>query len=120
MLETFFLMTLILWLAGMLGQFVDIFFNFGKVGEDIRKSDGTPFTEETSVISIFIFYLRSRRISIFVTTCLLVMFAAIMAFDGITLLTLNKYNLFTMLGFGYGGQQAMRDALNIKFKKDQA
>ncbi len=109
----------ILWMAGMIGQFIDIFLNFGKVGEDIRKSDGTPFDENTHVLTIFNFYLKSRKISIFVTTCLLVLFAALMIFDGITLLTLNKYHLFAIMGTGFGGQQAMRDALNIKFKKDQ-
>lgn len=114
-----FLLIALLWLAGMLGQLLDIFFNFGKVGEDIRNSDGTPFTAETSVMHIFIFYLRSRRISIFVTTCLLIIFAALIAFDGVTLVTLTKYHLINMFISGYGGQQGMRDAINLRFKKNE-
>lgn len=109
----------ILWLAGMLGQLLDIMFNFGKVGEDIRKSDGTPFDSETNLATIFLFYLKSRRISIFVTTVLLVIFAAIMIFDGVTLALLTKYHLLAMFTTGYGGQQGMRDMINIRFKQNQ-
>ena len=110
--------SLLVFIASVVGQWIQIVMDFGDKYQDI-KNDAPGLRPDDTVIDVFIFYLKSRQLQLF-------LFVAVMPFVAIISNSqfVTEYFFPTLEGrmvsglmMGYAGHHLIKKFMNSLYKK---